>query len=301
MNEGPFEQALMAGAELILRGDWAQAASLLIAVADKAADVGDLKAQSHALRLASEASRNLNRLQLARRHSEQAVEVAWRTGSSELIASTTNELANVCLLLGLQHEAIKCYEWALERYREAEDEAGECYALIGLGNAYLQAGRYGLAKSAFEPSVERLRSMDDDPLALAKALNGLGFAYNELGRLEAANRVLSEARNLFQGSGDKLGVAQVTINIANTTYRGRNWDRAVQLYSDARAIYRGLGDDIGEALALANMGVALTGKPFAGKDARRQARRLWEQALQLYERHERPEASEVRQWISGAG
>ena len=65
--------------------------------------------------------------------------------------------------------------------------------------------------------------------------------------------------------------------------------RAIESYEQALAIAREIGDRRGEGNRLANLGLLVKGQ---GDLAR--ARQLWEQALEIYEAIEDPNAKRVR-------
>ncbi len=94
-------------------------------------------------------------------------------------------------------------------------------------------------------------------LLLARARILQGGAMASLGERQKAAAFLDEARQLYQRSGDKAGVAAALNNLGNIPYGLGDFEKARQCYQGALSIYREIGDRRHSVSALNNLASAV--------------------------------------------
>ena len=110
------------------------------------------------------------------------------------------------------------------------------------------------------------------------ALNSLGNALREVGRVEEAIDAHVRARHLFQVFGDSHQEANAWNNLGVALSGIGRREEAIKAHTRARELYRGVGDRQGEAMAWNNLGLALQEAGPAGEAIEAHTR-----ALELYQ------------------
>jgi len=225
---------------------------------------------------------------------------------------------------------------ALGAAQAAEDLVGEAWIQNNLGFVYFYwAETQRKALDCFERSLQ-LRVRLGDRLGEAIALNNVGGAYHRLGDHAEAIRALEEAARIREELGDELGVGQAYLNIGciltdqrdlvaaepyllralRTTDQLGNLQLYIKSLNTLGDVYAGLGrireakdylfrslelsrelrELDGEASALQNLG-----RTYHADGDTEAALRWWQQALELYERYDDPQADTVREEMAEAG
>jgi predicted ATPase/class 3 adenylate cyclase len=154
---------------------------------------------------------------------------------------------------GKYHEACVRFEASLARAREAGNRAGECRALIGLGNVDFRAGRKDSGFARLEPALALARELNDRILE-GDARIILGNLDALLGRMEEARMHFETALAAVKEAGDRGREGHLLCNLcALYTDTGR-MDLARLHVEAALAVARQVADRQLEGIALANLG-----------------------------------------------
>jgi tetratricopeptide (TPR) repeat protein len=86
------------------------------------------------------------------------------------------------------------------------------------------------------------------------AMNGLGEAYRELGRLEEAIGCYLQALTICREVGERLGEGIALNNLGNAYAELRRFEEAIGCYQQSLVIRRETGDRLGDGIALNNLG-----------------------------------------------
>ena len=117
----------------------------------------------------------------------------------------------------------------------------------------------------------------NDRLGIARAYNILEVAYSTLGRSEASS-CAQKALEMYDGTGDLVGEANVLNNLGVQAFYAGEWDGAIGYYDRSRELRRKAGDVVGEAMASNNLAevYSLQGRLDAARELFEQAQRMWE-------------------------
>jgi tetratricopeptide (TPR) repeat protein len=171
---------------------------------------------------------------------------------------------------GHRAAALAVHSSALDAARRTGDLAGQARALIGVGGAQIQEGRYGSAADSFSWALALFRQRGDR-LGEARSLGNLGNVDARLGRYGAAAEWFTQALALFRQTGVTAGEARALTNLGAVEERLGRYVPAAGHLRQALALCRAAADPAGEADALSNLGTVeeCLGRP--------------EQALDLHE------------------
>jgi tetratricopeptide (TPR) repeat protein len=197
--------------------------------------------------------------------------------------------------LGKARRAIGYYEQALAIAREIGDRRGEGNALGNLGLAYADLRDARQAIGYYEQALAIEREIGDRR-GEANDLMNTGNAYHSLGEPRRAIEFHKQALAIFRGIGDRRGEGNALGNLGNAYYLLREVRLAIGYHEQQLVIVREIGDRRGEGNALANLGWA---RKRLGDLT--EARRLWQEALAIYQAIESPEAKKVQEWLAEGG
>ncbi|MFC4529310.1 AfsR/SARP family transcriptional regulator [Sphaerisporangium dianthi] len=186
------------------------------------------------------------------------------------------------------------YSSALEYYERAaalapetgpREEAG---LLHNTANVLQHLGRHGEALERYRKALRLYREIGDRR-GEAHTLNSIGSCYAGTGNDEQALVHHQRALSISADVVERQQQARALTGIGDAHQHARRHHAALEFYEQALRVARAIGDVHQEAQALRQMGstLDLIGDPV-------QARRLWRQALKLYEDLGVPEALELR-------
>jgi DNA-binding SARP family transcriptional activator/Flp pilus assembly protein TadD len=118
-----------------------------------------------------------------------------------------------------------------------------------------------------------------DRIAETWMLNGLGVAYNNVGRYDDALTLFREALTIARSSGDRHGEAVTMNNIASTFHLQGAFEESVEWRLRSLPVRREIGHPQGVATTLNNLGMA-----YAAQGKHDQAIVYYEQALDVVRR-----------------
>ncbi len=118
-----------------------------------------------------------------------------------------------------------------------------------------------------------------DRLVMARAFNMLEVAYRTLGRDDAL-RYSDLALEMYAGSGDLVGEANVLNNRGVKNHFAGDWRQAIADYERSRTLRRQAGDVVGEAMVANNIAeiLSLQGRFDEARALFEHARAAWESA-----------------------
>jgi predicted ATPase len=149
-------------------------------------------------------------------------------------------------------EALRWYERAFAVGGDASETA-RARGLFGAAHMAEARGDVEQARMQFEESATLLRRLGETRW-LILALAHLSGAYFDSDR-QRADRIISEALELAEASGDLRGAAIVKGNLANQLFAEGDDERAATLMMEALEGHRALGDVYGAATCLASFAI----------------------------------------------
>jgi DNA-binding SARP family transcriptional activator len=167
-----------------------------------------------------------------------------------LLATTLNRYFDVS---GHFDESAAVQGCALRAARRAGDRTAEAFALINLGYADGEQGRYRQATEYLRQAQALAHDIGDQD-AEARALTGIGLIDVQLGQYQLAADCHRRALELFRAAGDARGVTAALSNLGAAEARLRQYELAGEHLQEALALYRAAGDRSGEANALYRLG-----------------------------------------------
>ncbi len=129
---------------------------------------------------------------------QQSLQLRQKLNEPVYLAETLSALGEVYAALGDYDQALSNMMQSLDVARKADD-ARDAAGVSGLiGKVLLYQGRLGSAESAMQDSVNGYRSIKNQSVELADALNNLAEALALVGRGSEAGKPLDEASNLAE-------------------------------------------------------------------------------------------------------
>ncbi|MFD5625001.1 ATP-binding protein [Streptomyces sp. NPDC127072] len=270
--------------------------AVLQAVIAQAAASGGL--EHHAWRLAEALAVHLRRS--GRRHQRAAVHglartAAERAGNRAAWASATRRHADALSRLHRAEEALELLRTALRTCRALEDCEGMRAVRLSLVRVHAARGDHRRALPHARLALA-MAERTGDPWALADGLTSVAQQWEELGDHTVALKHGRRALELYTRLGHLDGRAGILLCVGRAEQGLDRHDRAVGHYEASLALDRALGDRYREAHALDHLADA-----HAALGRHRQARRLREEALSVFEGLHHPDARAVRAKLGPRG
>lgn len=175
----------------------------------------------------------------AKRSCELAIELARAVGDHRVLAHALYLLDWANVALGHMDLAIHSAE-ALALYRELGDLSGEAVVANNLGALAYFDGRWTDAIELYEHSRDaRLRT--GDAVEAATATTNIAEILVERGELDEAERLLVDARRVYQAAPYLAGVAYATAHLGRVAARAGRFAESTALLDEARALYASIG------------------------------------------------------------
>ncbi len=156
---------------------------------------------------------------------------------------------------------------SLTTARRLRDRDREGYALTSLGLALREVRRFEEAITACQDAAAIFRKAASRRSAIFRktanrrsegmAVNNLGMALREAGRVEEAITAHQDAAAIFRETGDRHSEGDALGNLGLALREAGRLEEAITACQDAAAIFRETGDRQSEGIALGNLGVAL--------------------------------------------
>ena len=276
-------------------GDARQAAGFFQQYVTIAREIGDREGENEGLANLGDAYVALGETQRARDCHQQRLAVAREIGDRQGEGATLTHLGLAYAALGETWQAIDAYQRALVIDREICDRRGEAADLLNLGLAYAALGEKRQAIDAYEQALAVDREIGDRQGESAD-LTHLGLAYADLGEPRQAITFHQQALDVDRAIDDRSGEAADLTNLGIAHAALGESRQAIDLYEQTLVVARDSGDRRAEGGALANIGLARKQLGDLGE-----TRRLWMQALRIFETLGAPDAAKVRRWLTELG
>ena len=154
---------------------------------------------------------------------------------------------------GHHGDALAVHDAARRAAQQAGDRPAEAGALINLGSAHRQLGRYAPAAEAYQQALVLFHAAGDHT-GEARTLGNLALVEERLGRYRPAAEYSARAIELFRLTGNRAGEARALINLGIVEGRLGRHQPAADHLGEALTHYRTAEDRVGEATTLLNLG-----------------------------------------------
>ncbi|ADI04265.1 Tetratricopeptide TPR_2 repeat protein [Streptomyces bingchenggensis BCW-1] len=201
-------------------------------------------------------------------------------------------LGRACAQLGQHDEALAYLEEGLAGAERDGDHLGQAHTHRAVAVAWEQQGDN---QRALEHVQQALRLYEELGVKVSgsHALNEVGWYTARLGNYEQAHQYCTQALDRCRNGRDRSGEARTLISLGYIAHHTGQHDQAAEHYQQALSHYRYLGDTSAQADTLDHLGHT---HAIHDKD---QARRTWQQALELYEaQHREGDALRVQQQLA---
>jgi DNA-binding NtrC family response regulator/tetratricopeptide (TPR) repeat protein len=142
---------------------------------------------------------------------------------------------------------------ALDHFRNTEEHAEVAFLQLNVGSVYLREGKLSEAEHYFQDGLATYRRIGDTAGA-AKALNGLGVIYNNLGRWQSALSCLRRAADIDESLGNYSQTSLRCLNLGIVYYHLGDWGSARSMLDRSLQMSRSIADAVG--VARASIGLA---------------------------------------------
>jgi tetratricopeptide (TPR) repeat protein/transcriptional regulator with XRE-family HTH domain len=224
-----------------------------------------------------------------------ALTAATRLGDTAAQALSSRLLANACTNLGDDDQALGHCLSGLALYEQLGNRLGQANVHQSLARLAMRQGRHADALGHVEQAL-RLFQAVGDKVNEAVTLNNMGWAYGLLGDYRQARAFCRQALTVCQEVGHRGRlVGHVWDSIGYAEHHLGNFARAAACYQHALSLHRESGYRFNEAVALNHLGDT---REAAGQLV--QARQAWQQALDIFDDLEHPDADQVRAKLASA-
>ena len=151
----------------------------------------------------------------AHRDVVKAVSLIRQTGSHAELVNALGKLGHIEMDLDCWDEARVVYEEAVNICRENGDSLGMAHKIRHLGDVHRHAGREDDARACYQEAVSLYRSHKQPPKCdLANAVRMVAIAEEELGHVDQAKKLWTEARELYEAVNVQEGVEECSDRLA---------------------------------------------------------------------------------------
>ncbi|MEU7072561.1 BTAD domain-containing putative transcriptional regulator [Streptomyces narbonensis] len=249
---------------------------------------GDVRAEGRAALTLAYVHHHQGRFDQADREAEEVVGMARSVGDQLPTCWASNARGAIALYQKRYTDGDEHLTLAVNEFRRAGDRAGEAAALCNISRIRLATGRQEDAVRMAQQGV----AMYDEMGHALRGANGryaLGLALTESGNLTAAGDRLREALAVFVDCRQRLWEGMSLFRIAEVDIAAHRYGAAAACAEKALTVLRGIGGDWRRGQVLTVLGRALAGIGQSGR-----AQVCWQEALDIYEELNVPEAFEVR-------
>jgi DNA-binding SARP family transcriptional activator len=286
---------------LLLAGDLAESGAFSLqyeractTVLNAAHDARDAYAEGRVRIALAQAEHMADRLDASDEHGRQALLLGEAADDPIARARAANNSGIIALYQNRHEDANAHLTRALDEYRADTDRPGEAGALGCLSRVNLKLGRTDRAVDLAQQSLAILRPMGSG-LRLANGQYTLGIALAEDGQHAAALDQFTKALQSFRSNRQRVWEGLTLFRLTEMRLAMGEPAEAATLAEQALAQLRNASGPLWRANVLTALGRALDATGNRGR-----ARACWEQALEVFERQERPEALEVRNLLASS-
>ena len=212
---------------------------------------------------------------------QAAVPAAKYLGRSDVQSLVLRTLGNACGRVGRYTEATEYLNQAVAVAERAGDIAEEAHSHRALARAAVLHGDY---QRGLDHASQALRAYQaiGKPAWEAEALNEVGLCQAYLGNLTQARTSCAASLALAEEQGDREGVGYALDNLAYIALEAGQYGDAINSHEQALAVWRELDHGYNQPGNLDGLA-----KAHAALGDQEEARRAWQQALELYKSQQR--------------
>lgn len=167
---------------------------------------------------------------------EQALAVRQDLGDRKGVALSLNNLALLATEYGDLEEGEQKHQASLDLHRELGDTRGVAYSYLGLGKVAYKRRDYSRAQELLHESRSLLIQIGD-PWGAAWATGALEMAARGARDFPATRRLQAEAFHRFQELGNRIGVAQTLLGVAELAWEEGRPERVVRALAASCAMW----------------------------------------------------------------
>ncbi|MGB7683073.1 MAG: tetratricopeptide repeat protein [Candidatus Acidiferrales bacterium] len=172
----------------------------------------------------------------------------------EHLASATPDDAGIQFALANLYEDTSVLDKAHDHYEKAvADDPRRVDAVLALGRVEIYNNNPRGALDYFNHALTLAAQLENDE-AKAKALQGTGLSYRQLGKEEDALSSFQQALEIRRRLGDKRGIAVTLNTIAQTQDESGHSEQALKSYQEALRLRQEIGDKKGVGDTLLDLG-----------------------------------------------
>jgi DNA-binding SARP family transcriptional activator/tetratricopeptide (TPR) repeat protein len=227
-----FELAWSLTSYFNLRGCWSEQVGVQGGALAASRRMGDDGAQAHAHRNLGRAYAQLGRLDRAREHLDQALNLFVAVGDRANQAQTRVNIARVLEQQGRDIEALHHDQRSLDLYREAGHLAGQARALNNIACMLIRLGDYDLARDLCWQAL-RLNDSVGNRHGAATNWQSLGYLDRAAGANRDAVAACRRALDLFGEVGDRAGTAETLACLGEALHEDGDTGAAVEAWRRA--------------------------------------------------------------------
>ena len=193
-------------------------------------------------------------LSKALEYAENAVELAEKSGNSEMLSKSLNNIGNVCFNQGFFELALTHYYRNLEIQKSLGNEKGIASALINIGAISLNMSNFEQAKVKFAEALKTFKELERKlgakkySVEIITIYNNLGIACQNLKEYKQAEIYYQTGIDLARKAIDNTSLlANLLNNIASLLLNQNQPDEAYGPINEALDIRLRIGDKNGQA------------------------------------------------------
>jgi DNA-binding SARP family transcriptional activator len=262
------------------------------ALLDAAHAAEDSRAEGRLQTALTQAEHMADRLDASEQHARRALLLGLASDDPVARSRAAHVAGIVALYQGRHDDASAHLTPALEEFRADADLPGEASVLGGLSRLKLRLGHTKKAVELAQQSVTILRRLGPH-MRLANSQYTLGIALSEDGQHAPAFSEFSMALESFQSSRQRVWEGLTLYRLAAVKLAMDEPAEAATLAERALALLRDASGPTWRAAVLTVLGRSLDTIGHSGR-----ARACWEQALEVFEEHDSPEAAQLRNLLA---
>lgn len=159
------------------------------------------------------------------------------------IAFVENNIGIVYQEMNQFKQALKSFQKAFAHKKEQSDSSGMASTLNNIGVLYESLKNdFNQALFYYTESFE-IYDKTNNQLQKGTLLNNIGLIYLKQGKIDSANRFLSEALSIRQLLNDMYGVASTTLNLAQLELKQKNANKAIALSQKSIQLFTEIGSN----------------------------------------------------------
>ncbi|MDX2292047.1 MULTISPECIES: AfsR/SARP family transcriptional regulator [Streptomyces] len=259
---------------------------------EAAAKTGDVRAEGRAANTLAYVHHYQGRFDQAEQEAAEVTELAGSVDDPLPVCWALNARGAIAHYQARFGDADEHLTRAIAEFRAAEDRAGEAAALCNLSRIRLATGRKEDAIRMAQQGADMYEEMGH-ALKGANGRYALGLALTDGGRLDAARDQLHGALSVFVDSRQRLWEGMTLFRIAEVEIAAGRYGVAAAGAEKALTVLRGIGGEWRRGNVLTVLGKALHGLGQSGR-----AQVCWQEALDIYQELDSPEAAEVKALLS---